>query len=74
MWYQNRKNVPNSHKIYKHFPIQGPQKFTQIEIFGLKINHLTTLTRWVCEKVVRNVHSPTNYLSKLIHNRHHGKK
>jgi hypothetical protein len=34
---------PKSSKIYKHFPIQGPPKFTQIGIFGLKTNHLATL-------------------------------
>jgi hypothetical protein len=43
------QNTPNLHKIfqaaikYKHFPILGPPKFTQIEIFGLKTNHLATL-------------------------------
>jgi hypothetical protein len=31
------------HIIYKPFPIQGPPKFTQIVIFGLKICHLATL-------------------------------
>jgi hypothetical protein len=29
--------------MYQHFPLQGPPKFTQIRIFGLKINHLATL-------------------------------
>jgi hypothetical protein len=29
--------------MYQHFPFQGPPKFTQIGIFGLKINHLATL-------------------------------
>jgi hypothetical protein len=33
------------HKTNQHFPIQGPPKFTQIGIFGLKINHLATLPR-----------------------------
>jgi hypothetical protein len=32
-------------KKYQHFPFQGPPKFTQIAIFGLKINHLATLLR-----------------------------
>jgi hypothetical protein len=36
-------NIPNGHKIYQHFPFQGPPKFTQTGIFGLKINHLATL-------------------------------
>jgi hypothetical protein len=31
--------------IYQPFPIQGPPKFTQIGIFGLKIYHLATLHR-----------------------------
>jgi hypothetical protein len=34
------KNIPNDHKISQHFPFQGPQKFTQIGIFGLKTNHI----------------------------------
>jgi hypothetical protein len=28
--------------LYQYFPIQGPPKFTQIGIFGLKRNHLAT--------------------------------
>jgi hypothetical protein len=58
--YQIGKNIPNEHKLYQnshkiyqmvihytHFPFQGPPKFTQIAIFGLKINHLATLLlRW----------------------------
>jgi hypothetical protein len=36
-------NIPNGHKIYQHFTFQGPPKFTQIGIFGLKRNHLATL-------------------------------
>jgi hypothetical protein len=39
-WPQNR---PNGHKIYQHFPLQYPPKFTQIGIFGLKTNHLASL-------------------------------
>jgi hypothetical protein len=35
--------ILNGHKIYQHFPFQGPPKFTKIGIFGLKINHLATL-------------------------------
>jgi hypothetical protein len=37
------KNIPNGHKIYQHVPFQGPPKFTQIGIFGMKTNHLATL-------------------------------
>jgi hypothetical protein len=29
--------------MYKHFPIKGPQKFTQNGNFGMKMNHLATL-------------------------------
>jgi hypothetical protein len=28
---------------YHNLPLQGPPKFTQIRIFGLKTNHLATL-------------------------------
>jgi hypothetical protein len=38
-WSQNR---PNGHKMYQHLPLQEPPKFTQLVIFGLKINHLAT--------------------------------
>jgi hypothetical protein len=45
----SRKISPMSLKYYKlpkqHFPIKSPQKFTQIGIFGLKINHLATLLK-----------------------------
>jgi hypothetical protein len=36
-------NIPNGHRIYQHFTFQGPPKYTQIAIFGLKRNHLATL-------------------------------
>jgi hypothetical protein len=36
-------NIPNGFKIYKHFPIYGFLKFTQIVIFNMKINLLATL-------------------------------
>jgi hypothetical protein len=39
------KNIANGHKIYQHFPFQGPPKFTQIWFFGLKTNHLATLLK-----------------------------
>jgi hypothetical protein len=29
--------------MYQHLPLQDPQKFTQIGIFGLKICHLATM-------------------------------
>jgi hypothetical protein len=32
---------------YQHLPLPDPPKFTQIGIFGLKINHLATLERTV---------------------------
>jgi hypothetical protein len=45
------QNIPNDRKIdqmaidyvYQHLPLQDPPKFTQIDIFGLKIWHLATL-------------------------------
>jgi hypothetical protein len=39
------KYIPIGHKIYQHFPVRGPTKFTQIWIFGLKIYNLATLAR-----------------------------
>jgi hypothetical protein len=38
------KNRPTGLKIYPHLPLQDPLKFTQIDIFGFKINHLATLS------------------------------
>jgi hypothetical protein len=35
------RNIPNGRKI--QFPFQGPPKYTQIGIWGMKINHLATL-------------------------------
>jgi hypothetical protein len=35
--------IRNVHKIYQLFPFQGPPKFTQIVIFGMKIYYLATL-------------------------------
>jgi hypothetical protein len=37
------ENWSNGHKIYKHLQLLDPPKFTQIGIFGVKINHLATL-------------------------------
>jgi hypothetical protein len=36
--YQMAENIHNGHKIYQQYAVQGPPKFTQIGIFGLKIN------------------------------------
>jgi hypothetical protein len=48
--YQNGNNIPNDHKIfpnyhkmYQRFRFQGPPKFTQMKIFGIKICHLAIL-------------------------------
>jgi hypothetical protein len=38
------RNLPNEHKIYKHFLVGGPPKYTKFGIFGMKINHLATLS------------------------------
>jgi hypothetical protein len=38
-------NIPNGHEMQQHFPFQGPRKFTQVWIFGLKIYHLAALNR-----------------------------
>jgi hypothetical protein len=46
-----RVSVSNGRKIsqmvikhtYQHFPFHGPPKYTQIGIFGMKINHLAIL-------------------------------
>jgi hypothetical protein len=40
---KSSKNLPNGNKIYKHFSIEGPPKFTQFVIFCLKTNPLATL-------------------------------
>jgi hypothetical protein len=46
------QNIPNGHKLYQHFTSLGTLKYTQIWIFGLKINHLATLaSRKAVEKV-----------------------
>jgi hypothetical protein len=49
------ENIPNGHKIYRHFQLQDPPKLTQIGIFGLKMNHLATLAaRPTAENVDNN--------------------
>jgi hypothetical protein len=35
----------NGHAVFQHLPLHEPPKFTQTVIFGLKINHLATLTQ-----------------------------
>jgi hypothetical protein len=35
--------IPNDHRTNQRFSFQGPPKYTQICIFGLKTNHLATL-------------------------------
>jgi hypothetical protein len=60
-WTENIPNghIPNGHKIYQmaikyskgqkiidnYIPFQGPQKCTQVGIFGMKVYHLATLDR-----------------------------
>jgi hypothetical protein len=43
----------NGLKIYHYFLIRGPEKFSQIGIFGSKTNHLATLvqTRAIAARV-----------------------
>jgi hypothetical protein len=38
-------NLPNSHQMDQHLPLQDTPKFTQLGIFGLKVPmyHLATL-------------------------------
>jgi hypothetical protein len=36
-------HIPNGNNIYRHLPFKGPPKFTQTEIFCLKVHHLATL-------------------------------
>jgi hypothetical protein len=38
-----RTYVSNGRDMHQHFPFQGPPKFTQIAMFGLKIFYLATL-------------------------------
>jgi hypothetical protein len=42
----------NGHKIYQHLPLQGPSRFAQFGIFGLKIYHLAT--RYLSMRQMRN--------------------
>jgi hypothetical protein len=37
-------NIPNDHKIHRHFPFQGPPKYICQNLdFGMQINYLATL-------------------------------
>jgi hypothetical protein len=54
-------NIPHGHKIYQHFPFQCSPKFTQIGIFGLKLNHLATLL----QERVKDYHSYNRTRSRL---------
>jgi hypothetical protein len=40
----DHKNIPNYHKFYQHFQFQDPPKYSRIILFGMKINHLATLS------------------------------
>jgi hypothetical protein len=51
------KYIPNGYIIHQHFPFQGPPKFTQVGILGLKIYHLATLL------LVSTVKKPAIFLS-----------
>jgi hypothetical protein len=51
-------NIRNGHKIYQHFPLQGPQKYTQIGIFGTLKNDLATLSE---EKSRYQIHAVKCY-------------
>jgi hypothetical protein len=39
--------------MYQHHPLPEPPKFTQIGIFGLKINHLETLPEPLGDRIRR---------------------
>jgi hypothetical protein len=56
-----QSHIPNGHKMYQHFPIEGPQKFTQIGIFGLKTKHLATMN----SQRLRNKHAKEKSLGFL---------
>jgi hypothetical protein len=45
------ENCPNGHNIYQNRPLQDPQKFTQIELFGLKMYHLATRVATQARKI-----------------------
>jgi hypothetical protein len=46
-------HITSGHRKYQHFPYQGPPKYTQIGICGLKINHLATLVSTVARQAIR---------------------
>jgi hypothetical protein len=39
--------------MYQHFLFQGPPRYTQIGIYGLKINHLATLPELWKKEILR---------------------
>jgi hypothetical protein len=41
--YEMTIKLPNGQKIYHHFPFQGPPKYTQIGILGIKMYNLANL-------------------------------
>jgi hypothetical protein len=45
-------NVPSGHKIFQHFRLQGPSKYTEIRIFDLKKYHLANLPWSIGKNVV----------------------
>jgi hypothetical protein len=51
--------IPNGHKMYQPFPIQGPPKFAQIGILGLKIYNLATLIRTLEIRATRLANFPS---------------
>jgi hypothetical protein len=44
------QHVPNGHKMYQHFSLQHPPRFTKIVNFSLKLHHLATLGRREMER------------------------
>jgi hypothetical protein len=55
------QNIPNSHVIYHHIPLQVPPKFTQIGIFGLEIYYLATLGKKKRASIVFNQSKTMNW-------------
>jgi hypothetical protein len=37
------QNITKGHNVYQHIPFQGPHKYTNIGVFGMKIYNLATL-------------------------------
>jgi hypothetical protein len=49
--------IPNGHRIYQPFQLQGPSKLAQIEIFGLKMYHLAILMERIVRIALAYIHS-----------------